>query len=134
MSDSTEKVSNLRVVVHKNAEKRKITVKSGENEGQQVEILTFRCYHPKLLDAASNTWDSTWYQVSCYQEESFYLADLIKDHLVLYVSGNLKRSSYLDKNGNNQEGFTIIANKISLDLLQSGVSGFTYKYTPNQHK
>lgn len=128
MADVNDKVSNLRVVVYKKAEIRNITVKNGDNKGQQLDILTFRCYHPTLVDPVNNLWDSIWYQVNCFLPESLYLTNFIQDHMVLYVSGQLKVNNYVARDGSSREGLTIVATKINLDLLQAGVTGIAYNY------
>ena len=54
--------------------------------------------------------------------------------MVLFVSGAVKTSQYKSKDGEDRESLTIVAYKISLDLLQKGLKGFSFTRPPKQTK
>ena len=127
MSEQNAVVTDFRLVVYGKAEKRTITIKNGENAGKTKDLLQFRAFHSEPVDKESKQFTSTWYDVNCFQDNSFYLVDHICDGLVLYVTGQVKTSQYTAKDGSLRENQTINAKKIYLDLLQRGLKSITFE-------
>mgnify|MGYP003210016273 FL=1 len=72
--------------------------------------------------------------MDCFLDGATYLKDHLKDGMVLFVSGAVKTSQYKSKDGEDKESLTIVAYKISLDLLQKGLKGFSFTRPPKQTK
>lgn len=129
-------VSALRVIVYGEPSVKTIVPKHGEFEGKEVPLLTFKAFHPVTSqdDSGSLKHESTWYTVDCFLDGATYLKDHLKDGMVLFVSGAVKTSQYKSKDGEDRESLTIVAYKISLDLLQKGLKGFSFTRPPKQTK
>ncbi|MCK0535203.1 single-stranded DNA-binding protein [Anaerobiospirillum sp. NML120511] len=127
MSDNLENVENYRIIIFNKPEHKTITPKSGDNAGKQVGLLTFRGFHPEYVENSDQKFVSTWYQINCFNENSFPLAEILADGMAVSVSGKVKEDSYTTSDGEVKKSLTINAKKILLDLLQPGIKGITFE-------
>lgn len=132
-ADSDGAVLALRLIVYGSAQTKTIVPKRGESQGKEIELLTFRAFHPMAnKDGDGQSPSSIWLNVDCFSAQALPLATLLQDGMVLFASGMLKEHSYTAKDGSSKQSISLTAYQLSLDLLQRGLNSFSYTRPPKQ--
>lgn len=132
-ADSDAAVLALRLIVYGTAQVKTIVPKRGESQGKEIQLLTFRAFHPMGgKEGEGQSPASIWLNVDCFNAQALALAPLLQDGMVLYASGVLKEHSYTAKDGSSKQSISLTAYQLALDLLQRGLSSFSYTRPPKQ--
>ena len=132
-ADSDSAVLALRLIVYGSAQVKTIVPKRGESQGKEIQLLTFRAFHPiGTKDGEGQAPSPVWLNVDCFNAQALPLATLLQDGMVLYASGVLKEHSYTAKDGSSKQSISLTAYQLSLDLLQRGLNSFSYTRPPKK--
>ena len=130
MSEQNEKVSDYRVLCYGEATIQVITPKNGTNAGKDVKVLTSRVFHPVSVrnnDGTFTEQEPIWYDLKLFDNSVDLLKDFFKDGLVLRVSGEIKKRSWVGKDGKERHGADLMAYTVAIDIKQRGLKSVVFE-------
>ncbi len=128
MNDN-EKVSALRVVIYGEIAVKTITVKSGSHAGEHRTVLECRAFHPNADRAENGSFiqkESDWYRLQLWDDRAEEVKKLLKDGMILRVSGSVTQHAYKDKNGGEKIARDLNLSNLAVDLKQPGLKGIDF--------
>lgn len=128
--ERSEAVSDYRVILYGEPAVQTVTPKSGINAGKEIKVLTVRAYHPVSVRKNDGTFeekDPLWLDLKLFDNNADHIKELLKDGLVLRVSGEIKTRPWTGKDGKVRESSDLMLHSLAVDLKQRGLKGLNFE-------